>query len=378
MAYLLQHEPDVWHWANQRSTKEEQLDAARAALLRNTYRMEPQAHPDTHAILGEAMDRLGMTGMPVTLYQSHGTELNASLAFIPGEIHVVFHGAVLERLARDELLALLGHELAHHLLWSRDDGRYLAAERILSDAVAAPGARDSHRETWRRYALNTELFADRGAAVAANGVEAAVSTLVKMETGISTVDAAAYLRQSDEVETRESAASGAYSHPESTIRARALGMWWQGADDLDPWIEARLSGKLALDRLYLPGQVRMQSLTRRFIAYFLSGSALASDAVMAQVRLIFPDWSDDEPVIDVATLSAEITEANIRQFFNALMIDLALADPDQQHAALLHAGMVATALGSVDDLAVNLRRDAGFGKRELDRYKRELAKEVAK
>ncbi|MGT2490940.1 hypothetical protein ACU4GD_11450 [Cupriavidus basilensis] len=67
---------------------------------------------------------------------------------------------------------------------------------------------------------------------------------------------------------------------------------------------------------------------------------------------------------------------DVRAYLNALMMDLALADPDQQEAALLRAGRVAQALGSLDALHGNLRRDAGFGKREMDRYNRQLAKEA--
>ena len=81
--------------------------------------------------------------------------------------------------------------------WPNPQARKMAsgADRILNDAVAAPNASGSHRETLRRYALHTELFADRGGAVAAGAVAPAISTLVKVQTGIGTVDAAAYLRQ---------------------------------------------------------------------------------------------------------------------------------------------------------------------------------------
>jgi hypothetical protein len=65
----------------------------------------------------------------------------------------------------------------------------------------------------------------------------------------------------------------------------------------------------------------------------------------------------------------------VRSYLNALMMDLALADPDQRDVALLRAGQVARALGSLDALQLNLRRDAGLGKRDLERYKRQLAEE---
>uniref|UniRef100_A0A809EE90 Hydrolase n=1 Tax=Ralstonia solanacearum TaxID=305 RepID=A0A809EE90_RALSL len=372
--YLRNHEPEVWGWAKARTANTEHLEPLRAALLRDTYRLDADAHADVHAALAQAMARLGIDG-PATLYQSPGQEMNASLVYVPGEIHIILQGPLLERLSREELLAVFGHELAHYLLWSLDDGRFLIADRILNDTLAAPDASHSHRETCRRYALHTELFADRGSAVAAGAVAPAVSTLVKVQTGIGNVDATAYLRQAAEIESREAGATAAHSHPETFVRARALALWWDGAADLDQWIAARLHGPLALEWLDLPGQLRLQALTRGFLAHVLADTQLGSDPVLAQVRMLFPDWRDDEPQASVEDLAAVATDDSVRGYLNALMIDLALADPDQREAALLRAGQVAQALGSLEALQTNLRRDAGFTKRELDRYNRQLAKE---
>lgn len=371
--YLRRHEPDVWRWASARSTHAEHLASLRSMLLRDTYRIDPTAHVDVHAILSTALATLGIDA-PATLYQSPGQEMNASLVYVPGEVHLILQGPLLERMSPAELLAVFGHELAHYLLWSRDEGQFLVADRILNDALASPDATSSHRETCRRYALHTELFADRGGAIAAGAVGPSVSTLVKLQTGIGTVDPVAYLRQAAEIESNEVAASAARSHPETYIRARALSLWWEAAPGLDDWIDARLHGPLALEQLDLPGQVRLQKLTRGLLAHYLAGTPLASDAVLAQVRALFPDWSDGEAPVGPEHLGPDVADDSVRNYLNALMMDLALADPDQQEAALLRAGHVARALGSVEALHQNLRRDAGFGKRELDRYQRELAK----
>ncbi|MFJ2989664.1 M48 family metalloprotease [Collimonas sp. NPDC087041] len=374
--YLRHNEPEVWQWASSRTSRSEQLDSLRAVLLRDTYRIDPQAHGDVHAILNTAMDRLGIN-VPATLYQASGQEMNATLYYVPGEVHIIAQGALLERLSNDELLAVFGHELAHYLLWSHDDGSFLVAERILADAVAVPGSAASLSETYRRYRLYTELFADRGGAVACGAVAPAISSLVKVTTGISTVDSAAYLRQVEEIESNETAASDARSHPEAFIRARALDLWWNGSADLGRWLDLRLHGPLMLESLDLPGQIRLQQLTRGFLSHYLTDSGLASDAVLAQIRMMFPDWSTDEPTVGPQAFSAEHADNSIRDYLNALMLDLALADADQQDVALLRAGRIAQELGSLERLLQNLRRDVGFGKRELDRYKRQLDKEIS-
>jgi hypothetical protein len=370
--YLCTHEPEVWRWAGAGLTDAGQREALRSRLLRDTYRIEPDAHADIHALLGAAMERLGIAA-PVTLYQAPGRDMNAMLMYVPGEVHLIVQGPLLERLAPEELLAVFGHELAHYLLWSHDAGRLLVADRILDDGA---GTAPSIDETFRRYALHTELFADRGGALAAGAIGPAVSALVKVQTGIGSVDAAAYLRQAAEVEASEDAASKAASHPETFIRARALALWWDGAPELDAWIAARLRGPLSLQRLDLPGQRRLQALTRGFLAHFLADRRLASEAVLAQVRLMFPDWDAAEADAGPDAFAAAAADDSVRIYLNALMLDLALADPGQRDEALLRAGALAQALGSFDALLADLRRHAGFGKRELDRFKRQLAKEA--
>ena len=373
--YLRLHEPDVWRWANARMSDEQQRESLRSALLRDTYRIEPEAHAEVHAQLACAMARLGIAA-PAMLYQSPGQEMNAALLFVPGEVHILLQGPLLERMTGPELLAVFGHELAHYLLWSQDDGVLLAAERILHDAVASGQASASQRETWRRYALHTELFADRGGATAAGDLAPAVSALVKVQTGIGTVDAAAYLRQAAEVEARESTASDAHTHPETFIRARALALWWEGATECDAWIARRLQGPLALENLDLPGQLRLQAMTRGFLAHYLFDADFATEAVLARLRMLFPDWQADEAALGPEHFGAAAANDCVRAYLNALMLDLALVDPDTQDAALLRAGQLAQSLGSLDALMQNLRRDAAFGKREMDRYKRRLAKET--
>lgn len=368
---LRQHEADVWRWAAARSTGVEQNAALRSALLRGTYRIEPAAHPEVHAALELAMARLGIDA-PATLYQSPGADMNAALFYVPGEVHIIVQGALLERLAPDELLAVLGHELSHYLLWAHGDGALLVADRILDQAAMSEGASASQRETGRRYALHTELFADRGAAVAAGTPGPAIAALVKVQTGMHAVDAGAYLRQAAEIDAQEGAASSAPTHPETFLRARALALWWEGSAELDGWLAARLHGPLRLERLDLPGQRALQARTRGFIAWYLDGTALASEALLAQVGLLLPDWPAGATPLDPATLQ----EPGLAPYWNALLVDLALADPDQQDAALLRAGQAARTLGILDGFEAHLRRDAGMNKRELDRFKRQLEKET--
>lgn len=374
--YLKLNEPDIWAWTRSQKIRAQHVEEVHAELLRHSYRLEADAHPDAHTSLRLAMERLGIDA-PATIYQLGGSVMNAALRFVPGEVHILLHGPVLERLSPQELLALFGHELAHYLLWSCEDGIFYTADRILNDALADARSAVSHHETARRYFLHTELFADRGAAVAASSSEAAVALLVKVTTGIGHADASAYLRQSAEIDMRDESSSAAMTHPETFIRARALDLWWQQAEDLPGWLDRKLQGPLALQRLDLPGQLRLTELTRGFISHFLSKAALRSDAVINQVRSMFPDWTEQVPPTAIAAFDAAQVDDDVRSYLNALMLDMALVDPDVRDTALLQAARIARAMGSFDALQVNLKRDARMGKLDLDRLNKQLAKAEA-
>jgi hypothetical protein len=220
------------------------------------------------------------------------------------------------------------------------------------------------------------LFADRGSAVVAQAVAPAVSALVKVHTGIATVDASSYLRQAGEIDARETGTSSGTTHPETFVRARALDLWWQHSGELEAWIEAKLHGPLALRRLDLPGQHQLQTLTRGFLAWFLAEEDLRSDAVLNQVRVLFPDWTVHESAVDAAQFAGHKVDDSVLSYLNTLMMDLALADDDVKDDALLRAARIAQEIGSMEALQMNLKRDVRFGKRELDRLNRKLAKEI--
>lgn len=369
--YFKRHEPDVWAWAGSQKIRDEHVEQVRSHLLRDTYRMDPDSHPDVHTSLALAMQRLGVE-VPATLYQAGGQASNAALVFVPGEVHLVLEGQMLERLTESERLAVFGHELAHYVLWSRDGGQFHVADRILNDALASTQCCDSHRETFRLYALHTELFADRGGALAAQALAPVVSTLVKLHTGITNPDPAAYLRQAAEIDARQASASNSVTHPETFIRARALELWWQGSEILDAWIADKLGGALALSSLDLPGQVRLQGITRGFLTHFLGAADLRSELAVNQVRLMFPDWSPDEPALLPTAIRELNPDASVLAYLNALMLDLALVDPDIRDEALVRAGQVARELDSEESLQTHLKRDARLGKRELDKLKKKI------
>lgn len=370
--YLKQEEPQVWDWATSANVRLQHSEDMREAMLRQTYRLEAASHPAVFGACARAMERLEIEA-PVTLYQAADGVMNASLYYIPGEVHLVFSGPTLERLSDDEMLALLGHELAHFKLWSADGGAYYVASRILDLALSFPDAKPSHRETARLLSLHTELYADRGAALAVGDLAPAVSMLVKVMTGLSSVDPAAYLRQAGELETSTTRSAG-HSHPESFLRARALELWWQESDMTDDWIDQRLHGPVSIAALDLLRQRELTRTTRSFLNHFTGPDRDPEDPVLTQVRRYFPEFKPTADKFDFASIGPEKIDDPTRDYFIALMFDCAMADPELTDELMVIAANTARSMGAEDQLKAALKRDLKWSKSRTDGLFKRAAK----
>lgn len=373
--YLTEHEPEIWRWASSQETRGEQVREMQALLLRQTYRLDPEAHPEIYEDCRAVLTTLTIA-VPVTIYQAPDGTMNAALWYVPGEIHLVLHGPVLEKLSRAERTALLGHELAHYKLWSIDDGIYHVATTILDHVLAYPGASPSHVETARIYRLTTELYADRGGAIAVDSTAPAIATLIKTMTGLLNVDTESYLRQAAELEANAPVSEGE-THPEIFLRAQALDKWWRGEADLEPWLDKRIRGPLSIAALDLPRQHDMTALTRGVLARLAAEPAAQSEAVVALLRRYFPDWGTDEMPIDDPLLSADRIDAATRDYLIALCLDLAMADPDGRDPMLVAGARLSQLFGGLDAFREALKRDLKLNRQSIARLPVPLGKAAA-
>lgn len=372
VSFLSQDERAVWEWTLSADTRAQQVADMRDSMLRNTYRLEPESHPEIYATAHNAMARLGIDA-PATLYQAGDGAMNASLCFISGEVHLIFYGPILEKLSAAELLALMGHELAHYRLWMANSGAYYNASRMLDHALSYSEAKPAHRETARLLSLHTELYADRGAAVVCGDVAPAISVLVKTMTGLGSVDPAAYLRQAEELETASERSTGV-SHPEIFIRARALDQWWREVDGVEEWIAQRLCGPISIESLDLLRQSELTKLTRGFFVRLLREVDVQSEEVLTQIRRYFPRLTDSEQPLDLDAIGEGKIDDATRRYFIALMFDCAMADPDARETVMLANAKIAKTIGASDLFAAALKRDLKWTKAATDKLFASAAK----
>ncbi len=373
VAYLKDTEPELWSWASSAEVRGAFAEEMRTELLKANYRLDADGHPELAERCAAVAQRLGVTA-PVTLYQaSGGLGLNAMLCHLPGEAHIVFTGPILATLKGAELDAVLAHELAHYRLWEMDGGDFLVADRLLLAAANDPRAAPSHAQTARRFRLYTEVFADRGSLAGCGQLEAAVAALVKTETGLPEVSATSYLRQADEIFSREDATTKGLDHPETFIRARALRLWAENDAGLQAWLAATIEGPLELDELDLPGQRRVSQLTQRFLAELLRPRWYQTAPVLAHARAFFPDFAPALAPDDSLAEALRSSDAATREYLCYLLLDFAVVDRDLEDVPLAAALDWSERLEIAEQFEKLVLKELGIGKRQLNKLKKDAA-----
>lgn len=376
--YLREQEPETWAWFDSTQAQADYAENVRLDLLKQTYRLEPTTHPALFEALTAAQARLGLGAVPATLYQSQTAQHNnAALCYLPGEIHIIFEGGLVELLEPAELAGVIGHELAHYLLWS--NRQHLIADRVAQGVASDPRFEPAHVETARLARLYTEIYADRGALEVVGDPDAVIRGLVKIATGIRQIDAASYVKQADEIFSRAKVRTEGVSHPEAFIRARALALWAARGDAGEAAVDAEvarmLEGPLSLDRLDLLAQHRLTGLTRRWLECLLQPAWFHTEAVRGHARLFFEDFSLPPPAAspDDDAFFAQLREAetSVRDYLCYTLLDFAVADPELEQEPLREAFRLAARCGWADRLETLAAKDLKLKKREVQKLRAE-------
>jgi Peptidase family M48 len=392
--FLKTKEPELWEWMGAAQIAS-QSSAVRSELLRATYRVDGDAHPEIVGPAAIAAQALGVS-VPISVFQSEGeSSPNAALIFVPDEAIVLLSGSIVELLTAAELTAIMGHELAHFVLWTVDGGEHLVADRLVN-AVANDSFDDAFIETSRLLALSTELFADRGALLACGDLHAAVSALVKVSTGMRSISPVAYLQQAEELLEADSSTSKRVTHPETVLRSAALEYFSSGTDDLSPPLTHAIYGHDSVDRLDVLGQQRMENRTRFMIDELLQLDWFCTEPVLAHMRAYVTSFSDFSDVgvlprynpngttetaphrgVDQAIESGNHDDESTKRFLSYVLLDFSAIDPDLMPASVVETGILAHALGFGPEYESVVKTELRLKKKDLTAIFAEVARRSA-
>jgi hypothetical protein len=380
--HLKSAEPGMWSWFAASQQRAEDADAFRLDLLKTTYRLDAVGHPALFELTDELKSTMALRGT-VSIYQSHaGEALNAALAFLPGEAHIVFAGPVLATLAPDELKALLAHELAHYQLLEGWEGEFLTAADLIRALAADASCGPEYAETARLWSLYTELYCDRWALKATGDLAAAVRTLVKAQVGLDDINAESYLRQAADIFRAGPVKAGQITHPELYIRARALELWHRQGAAAEAEIERMIQGPLGLNQLDLLAQRRASELTFALLTEVLAPAWLRTDANLAHARQFFADFETRRASSAQWGIAQTFEEGDpsLRDFGCYLLMDFATVDRDLGDAGVAAMLCRARAWGIAERFAELAQKELGHTKKawtKLDKDAETLVKEAA-
>ncbi len=214
--------------------------------------------------------------------------MNATIVYLNSEEHIVFSGKLIQHLTDDEMLAIISHELSHVQLYTQMNNNVEVADRIITAIANHQGSTPAHYETARLFKLYTEIFCDRGAYAVTGNYTPIISSLVKISTGLQTVNAESYIKQAEEIFAADSTTkTSGISHPENFIRARAIWLWHTKGHEAETIITQMIEGNTNLEELDLFRQQKTALITEQVIQLVLHPHWMQTPQTIALAKQYF-------------------------------------------------------------------------------------------
>ncbi len=370
--FFQREEKDLWNWFSGDEFTKAAFDEQRLYLLKNTYRLEREKHANLFILAESVAQDLGIQ-VPVTLFQMmDGQQRNAGLIFQPDQVQITFSGDMLSALSEPEMRFTLGHEMAHFVHQTSDNGRYQTADRLLDWICGEAGAAASYGQSFRLARLYQEIYSDRIGLFCSDDLHASISTLVRISSGLTDVSTKAYLEQADEALSLPGPLGSAeYTHPETFVRARALADWFEDNETADEKLYNLVEGAPELERLDVIGQTALSGATRRFIAAFVNKSWKDSETLEAHAQGFFYDFKYNE------TLQASEAEyealktlllplsSSLKDYFSFLLLDFVTVDSSLEDAPLMEAARFSERIGLTENFDTHLNKELKLTKEQI-------------
>ena len=214
-------------WFASKSWKSKDAD-----LLMQGVRLTRKTSPRVYGIVGRVCKHLGMN-IPFEVFCRQGNDIAASASCRYGREKVsgivIVSAEALERLDDDELAFVIGHEFGHII---HQHGRWAMVEKNVADGEAPETSLPQMGEiVFREWQQKQEISCDRAGAIAAGNGKAAVSALVKVCYGLTSLNfnASCVDELLDQIrEIKDSAEvydSAIDTHPLAPLRIKALSLF---------------------------------------------------------------------------------------------------------------------------------------------------------
>ena len=343
---FFQTQPEVWQFFANITHKEEQIQQFKIDLLKNSYKFDSISDSVLYNKVDIAKEKLNMQTQ-VCLYQAENSEeMNASVAYSGGEVHIIFSGKLIQLLSDEELLAIISHELSHVQLFTQFEGKIEIADRIIKSISNNVNSTPAHYETARLFRLYTEIFCDRGAYQVTGNYNGIISALVKMSTGLPSVNADNYIKQAEEIFSMDgNVKTAGVTHPENFIRARAISLWQAKGNDANSDIQEMIEGNIGLDELDIFRQQHLSSITEKIIKLIMQPRWMQSPLTISLSKQYFPSIQYHELVDHNELLSPiERLHSNLQDYLAYVLYDFATADKELEDLPLGHCFYIAEEL----------------------------------
>lgn len=363
----------TWDFFSAAKTKEDQLQQFKTELLKNTYKFDSASDRKIYDKVDAAKEKLDLKDLPVTVYQAqYNDELNASIVFLGQEAHIVFSGRLIQMLSEDELLAVIAHELTHVKLYVMLENDLEVTGRIITAIANNYNSEAAYFETARLFKLYTEIFCDRGACKVVGKAEPIITSLVKIATGLDSVNAENYLKQADEIfNADDKTKAETVSHPENFIRARAADLWLKKQEDHEAEITRMIEGNAGLDELDIFRQQELTDLTRQILSLYLKPKWFQSTMIMSQARQYFPDFASgvsttfDSKLID----KIEQSHNSIKNYLSYVLMDFALVDSTLEEIPTGWAFQFSEDLQLKNSFEAIMKKEMKLSDKKLNQYR---------
>jgi len=364
----------LWSWFSDDKAKKESFDKFKKSILKDSYRMDETSHPEIFSILKGIKEKINLP-INITLYQEQMSyQNNIGIFFFADEAHIVLSGRVLKMLNKDELKAILAHELYHYFFFSIDDKSYEIADRIITSIANDQNSPDVYLESARLFKLYTELYCDRGAYLVMGDIDPVISSLVKLTTGVDKVNSKSYIAQANEILDDENKPTEETSHPEAFIRAKALDLWSKDKNVANQEIEKLIEPQIEFDKLNIFSQRKLKKLTSQLINLLLKPTWNKTDIIINLAKEYFPSINLNEEV-ESEKLFEELSKTgnSTKKYLGYVLLDFALVDTSQGNVPLGYAFEIAENAGMKEEFNLIVKKELKITVRKLKDLQKEAS-----